>query len=80
MQPEVVVGLQQHVAELGEGDALLGLQAHLHALPGQHLVDGGVLADVAQELEQRDRLGPVAVVDEPAAVAGDVDDAADLAP
>ena len=69
VQPQVVVGLQQHVAELGVGDALLGLQADPHALAGEHLVDRGVLADVAQELEQRDRLRPVAVVDEPAPAA-----------
>ena len=33
-------------------------------LLGHHLVDGDVLADVAQEVEQRQRLGPVGVVDQ----------------
>ena len=64
VQPQVVVGLQQHVAELGERDAVLGVDPHLDALAGEHLVDRDVLADVAQELEDRDRLRPVAVVDE----------------
>ncbi len=59
VEPEVVVRLEQHVAELGERDAVLALEPDLHALAGQHLVDRHVLADVAQELEQRDRLGPV---------------------
>ena len=57
---------------------MLGLQAGPDALPGQHLVDGGVLADVAEELEQRDRLRPLAVVDEAARPTVEVDDAADL--
>ena len=35
-----------------------------HRLLGHHLVDGDVLADVAQELEHADRLGPVGVVDQ----------------
>ena len=52
VQPEVVVGLQQHVAELGERDPVLALEARLDRLLGQHLVDRDVLADVAQELEE----------------------------
>ena len=54
-QPEVV-GLQEHVAELGVRDAVLAVDAQLDRLLGQHLVDGDVLADVAEELEHRDRL------------------------
>ena len=61
--PEVV-GLQEHVAELGEGDAVLALHPGPHRLLGQHRVDGDVLAHVAEELEDPDRLGPVAVVDQ----------------
>ena len=57
---------------------MLGLQPRPDALPGQHLVDGGVLADVAEELEQRERLRPLTVVDEAARPAFQVDDAGDL--
>ncbi len=78
VQPEVVVGLQQHVAELGEGDAVLGVDPQLDALARQHLVDGDVFADVAQELEDRDRLCPVTVVDERPAAGVEIDDASEL--
>ena len=65
VQSEVVVGLQQHVAELRVGDALIGaLEAGAHRFLGHHLVDGEVLADVAEELEGRDRPEPVGVVEE----------------
>ena len=53
VQAQEVVGLEQHVAELGVGDPLLGtLQPGPHRLLGHHLVDGEVLADVAQELDE----------------------------
>ena len=79
MQPEVVVRLEQHVAELGEADPVLGVDAHLHALASEHLVDGDVLADVAQEFEHRDRLGPVTIVDEHASLRiGQIDDSTEL--
>ncbi len=49
---EVVVGLEQHVAELGERDPLIWtLQPGPDRLLGHHLVDGEVLADVPQELD-----------------------------
>ena len=82
VQPEVVVGLQEHVAELGEGDAVLGVDALLDALPGQHLVHRDVLADVAEELEHRDGLRPLPVVDERTRSVGapgvEVDDPSEL--
>ena len=54
VQAEEVVGLQQHVAELGVGDPLVrALEAALDRLLGHHLVDREVLAHVAQELEGR---------------------------
>ena len=57
VQPPVVVGLQQHVRELGVRDAVLALDPGSHRLPGQHLVDGHVLADVAQERRAAGRRG-----------------------
>ena len=51
VQPPEVVGLQEHVAELGVGDAVVALHPGPHRLLGHHLVDGDVLADVPQELE-----------------------------
>ena len=79
VEPQVVVGLQQHVRELRERDPVLAVDPLAHALAGEHLVDRDVLADVAEELEQRHRLGPVAVVDEHAACrVVELDDSADL--
>ncbi len=79
VQPEVVVGLEQHVAELRERDAVFALETDAHALASHHLIDGDVLADVAEELEQRDRLRPVAVVDEDTTLGvRQVDDAPEL--
>ncbi len=56
-----VVGLKQLVGELGEGDARV--EAGLDDLPGEHLRDREVLADVAQELHDAHLAGPVEVVD-----------------
>jgi hypothetical protein len=62
---EEVVGLQQHVAELGVGDALVGvLEPGPHRLLGQHGVDGEVLAHVAEEVDDRHGRQPVGVVDQ----------------
>ena len=58
----IVVGLQQLVAELGETDAVVALEAALHRFLRHHVVDGEVLADVAQEVEEADRPQPVDVV------------------
>ena len=60
-QAEVVHRLEQDVGELGVADA--GLEAALHGVAGQHPVDREVLADVAQEVDGRQRGGPVVVVD-----------------
>ena len=64
VEPPVVVGLQEHVAELGVGDARLALEPVAHRVLGHHLVDRHVLAHVPQELEQGHALGPVPVVDQ----------------
>ena len=61
--PEVV-GLQEHVRELGVRDAVLALHARAHGFFGNHLIDGEVFADVAQEIEGAHRCGPVGVVDQ----------------
>ena len=61
VEDEEVVALQQLVAELGERDA--GLHAFLHAVLGHHVVDGDVLAHVADEIEEEVVLHPVVVVE-----------------
>ena len=43
---------------------MLRCQAVLDRLPSQHGVDGDVLADIAQEVEESDVAGPVTVVDQ----------------
>ncbi len=65
VEMEVVVGLEEHVAELGVGDPLVGsLQPRTDRVLRGHLPDGEVLAHVAEELEQTERPQPVRVVDE----------------
>ena len=52
VQLDVIVCLQQHVAELRVGDPL-AFQPAPDGVPVQHHVDGEVLSDVAQELDRR---------------------------
>ena len=70
---EEVVRLQQQVAELGERDAVLALEPAAHRLLLQHVVDGEVLAGVAQERQQVDRRQPVGVVDDARGIARGVE-------
>ena len=59
-----VVGLQEHVGELGKGDPLFtGLETVAHRVALDHRVDREVLADVAQETQQVDLAEPIEVVD-----------------
>ena len=60
-QVEEVVGLEEGVVELQEGHALL--QALLDRGARQHLADGHVAADVAEEVHVVEPEQPVAVVD-----------------
>ena len=66
VQMQEIGGLQQHVAELGEAQARS--QANLDRILGQHVWHGQVLADVAQEAQQRVRAQPFVVVDDFGAV------------
>jgi hypothetical protein len=52
--------LDEHVAELGERQP--ALESHLDRILREHVRDREVLAHVAQEVEQRDRLQPAQVV------------------
>ena len=61
VQFDVVVGLQQHVAELGVGDAV-AVQPPPDGVAIQHHVDREVLAEIAQELDRRHRARPLEVV------------------
>ena len=79
VQAQEVVGLQQHVAELGVGDALVGpLEAGAHRLLGHHLVDREVLAHVAEELERRELPSQSALLRSRASV--EVQELAELGP
>ena len=68
LQLQEVVGLQDLVVELDEGQALL--QADLVRLGRQHAVHAEVPADVAQEIDVLERQQPVRVVDHDRPVAG----------
>ena len=59
-----VVALNQLVGELGERHAVaLAVEALLDRVLGHHVVDGDALADVTDEIEERELLHPVVVVD-----------------
>lgn len=77
-----VVALQEHVGELGEGDAgLLVAHAGLDGVLADHGVDRDVLAGVAEEVEEADLAHPGGVVDELSGVFdvfGEVEQAGEL--
>ena len=63
VQVDEVVGLEEHVAELGVAQPAVGpFQAALDRVLGEHHVDGEVLADVAEELQVAEAAHPVVVV------------------
>ena len=66
VEPEVVVALEQLVAELCEGHSLTGFAGKtlLHGVLGHHIVDCDVLAHVPDEVQERVVLHPVVVVHE----------------
>ena len=77
---EVVIGLQDLVAELAVADAS-GLEPGADRLLGEHAADAEVLADVAQEVDRRQVAGPFEIVDDPRRVlALEREDPLDLGP
>ena len=79
VQAQEVVGLEEHVAELGVADALVrSLEARLDRLLAHHLVDREVLAHVAQELEGGECGQPVGVVEQQGPV--EIEELAQLGP
>ncbi len=60
-QLHVVVGLEQHVAEFGVRDAV-ALEPASDGVAREHDVDGEVLADIAEEVDDAEGGGPVGVV------------------
>ena len=62
VQLHEVVGLQDHVVELEEGERLVALEPELHRIHGQHAVDREVPADVAQQRDIEQRVEPLGVV------------------
>ena len=71
-----VPGLQQHVAELGVGEAAVALEPALHRVLAEHLRKRHVLADIAEEFEVADAPHPVGIVDD--VVGGDRRTSADF--
>ena len=64
VEHQKVVGLQQHVAKFGEGDAVFRLDPPLHRLLGEHAVDGEVFADITQEIDVTDSAQPIVIIDD----------------
>ncbi len=66
IQMQKIVGLQDHVTELGVGDPLLALgETSRDRLLLNHHVDREVLAHVSKHLDVADATQPVVVVDDP---------------
>lgn len=71
VEVEEVVGLEDHVTELGVTDALIAVvEAIADRVLLDHRVDGEVLADVTQGVEVGEFQEPVGVVDEDRGVLG----------
>ena len=70
VEVEEVVALHELVGELGEGHAFtaFGGQSFFDGVLGHHVVDGDVLAYVADEVDEGVVLHPVVVVDEESGV------------
>ena len=64
VQPEKIVALQNLVAELGEAHAVLGREALLDAVLGEHLRHAEMFADLAQKGDERKFFQPIVVVDD----------------
>ena len=65
VQAQEVVGLEQHVGELREGKPhVVAIQTALDRILGHHLIDGEMLAHVAQKVGQRHGGEPFGVVEE----------------
>ncbi len=58
-----VVGLQDHVVELEEGQRLLALEPQPHGVEAEHAVDREVAAVLAQERDVFEPVQPLGVVD-----------------
>jgi len=64
-----IVGLKQHIAELGVAEArVAAFEPASDRIFGQHHVDRKVLADVAQEFEVSEFFHPIEIVDQPRGV------------
>ncbi len=66
IEEQVVVALQQLIGELGERHtyARFRAEALLHGVFSHHIVDGNMLADVADKVQERIAFHPVVVVDQ----------------
>ena len=82
MQLDEIVGLQDHVVEFEERQLLVALEAHAHAVEGQHAVDREMAPDIAQELDVVELRQPLGVVDHQriAAAIAEADEARERAP
>src|SRR5262249_16756610 len=67
------VGHHEHVAEFGEGEATLALQAAFDRNFGEHAIYGKMLTDIAEEFEVAEWANPIEVVDQDRRIAGNVE-------
>ena len=63
-QDQIVVGLQQRIAELGEGNSVFGFQTPLDRFFPDQIIYREEFPDVAQKLHHRNRSQPIEVVDD----------------
>lgn len=68
-----IVGLKELVTELGVADTALAFHAGLDRVFGEHDVEGEKFSDVAQEIEEAERGGPIGIIHEAGGVTGGVE-------
>src|SRR4051812_5766832 len=57
---------------------IAGFEARANSVADDHLIDGEVLADIAEEVEQRQFAEPVEIIDQYGAIRAKFDEALDL--
>src|SRR6266436_3543065 len=64
IEDQVIVGLQQWIAELSKRNAFISFESPLDGFFSQQTIHRKIFSDIAEELHHRDRSEPVRIVDD----------------